>query len=95
MTEGVAMPTFHRLSAEEIAALRPRRTGSVDLSEYRQFLQDLAPGEGGEIVLGPDDQRRTIKRRLTTAANQMNKKVQYRRSTDDVLRFEVLVPAGR
>ncbi len=27
MTEGGAMPTFHRLNAEEIAALRPRRTG--------------------------------------------------------------------
>jgi hypothetical protein len=83
------MPTFRRLSAEEIAALQPRRTGSVDLSEYRQFLQDLSPGEGGEIALGTDDQRRTVKRRLSTAAKQMNKKLRYRRSADDILRFEV------
>jgi hypothetical protein len=83
------MPTFHRLSAEEIAALRPRRTGSVDLSEYRQFLETLAPGEGGEVALGSGDQRRTVKRRLSTAAKQMNKQLRYRRSTDDTLRFEV------
>jgi hypothetical protein len=89
MNEGDRMPTFRRLSAEEIAALRPTRTGSVDLSEYRQFLEPLAPGEGGEITLGKDDLRRTVKRRLTTVAKQLHKQLKYRRSTDDVLRFEV------
>ena len=88
------MPTFRPLSAEEMAALQPRKTRSVDLSEYRQFLQDLAPGEGGEIALGADDQRRAVKRRLTTAAKQMNKKVRYRRSEGDVLRFEVQSAGG-
>ena len=83
------MPTFRSLSADEVAALQPRRTRSVDLSEYRQFLQEIAPGEGGEIRLGADDQRRAVKRRLTTAAKQMNKRLKYRRSEDDVLRFEV------
>jgi hypothetical protein len=61
----------------------------VDLSECRAFVQDLTPGEGGEIMLGTDDARRTVKRRLTTAANQLNKKLKYHRSTEDVLRFEV------
>jgi hypothetical protein len=83
------MPTFRRLSAEEIAAMRQPRGRSIDLTEYRQFLQDLAPGDGGEIALGPDEQTRTVKRRLTTAAKQLNKNVRYRRSDGDVLRFEV------
>jgi hypothetical protein len=83
------MPTFRRLSAEEVAALRKARGRAVDLSEYRQFLEGLAPGEGGELALSPDEQKRTVKRRLTTAARQMNKEVVYRRSEGDVLRFEV------
>jgi hypothetical protein len=83
------MPSFRRLNPEEVAALRARNARAVDLSEYREFLQDLAPGDGGEIALGAGDERRTVKRRLTTAANRMNKKLRYRRSTDDVLRFEV------
>jgi hypothetical protein len=83
------MPTFRRLSAEEIAALRVPRGRVIDLSEYRQFLEGLAPGEGGELALGPEEQKRTVKRRLTTVAKQMNKTVHYRRSEGDVLRFEV------
>jgi hypothetical protein len=89
------MPTFRRLSAEEIARLQPRRSNAVDLGEYRAFVETLGPGEGGEIGLGPDDLRRTVKRRLTTAAKQMNKQLRYRRSADDVLRFEVQGTAKR
>jgi hypothetical protein len=84
------MPTFRPLTSDEIAALRSRNVRTLDLSEYTRFLQDLNPGDGGEIALGPDDDRRTVKRRLTTAATRMNKKVRYRRSDDTVLRFEIL-----
>jgi hypothetical protein len=83
------MPTFRRLSAEEIARLQPRRPGSVDLSEYRQFLEPLTPDEGGEVTLGDGDLRRTVKRRLSTTAKQLHKQLKYRRSAEDVLRFEV------
>ena len=83
------MPTFRRLSPEEIRALQPRRAGSVDLSEYRGFLATISPGEGGEVRLGPADRRRVVKRRLTTAANQMNKRIRYRRSGDHVVWFDV------
>ncbi len=89
------MPTFRRLSAEEIAKLQPPRRNSVDLSEYREFVQGLAPGEGGEIQLAPGDERRTIKRRLTAAAKQMKMQVRYRRSPEGVLRFEVQSGLGR
>jgi hypothetical protein len=72
------MPTFRRLSAEEMALLRAKNI-SVDLTEYRDFLGTLAPGEGGEVQLGPEDQRRTVKRRLTSAAKQLNQWIRYRR----------------
>jgi hypothetical protein len=69
------MPTIRRLSAEEIARLQPRRPGSVDLTEYRQFLEPLALGEGGQVTLGTDDLRRAVKRRLSTTAKQLNKAI--------------------
>lgn len=86
------MPQFHRLNADEVAAMRVRRRGSVDLTEYNEFLRALDIGEGGEVVLSDAEQKRTVKRRLTRAARQMNKDVRYRRSEGNVIRFEVRAP---
>lgn len=83
------MPTFRRLNAEEVAAMRARRRGSVDLTEYSEFLRGLQVGEGGEVTLGSSEQKRTVKRRLTRAARQMDKDVRYRRSEGNIIRFEV------
>ena len=88
------MPVFRRLSAEEVAAMRARRRGSVDLTEYSDFVRTLGFGEGGEIVLGDAEQKRTVKRRLTRAARQMNKDVRYRRSEGNMIRFEVRSLSG-
>ena len=88
------MPTFRRLSADEIAAMRSRRRGTVDLTEYSEFVRALNVGEGGEVVLGDSDQKRTVKRRLTRAARQMNKDVRYRRSEGNIIRFEIRVGPG-
>ena len=86
------MPQFRRLNADEVAAMRARRRGSVDLTEYSDFIRGLDVGEGGEVVLGDAEQKRTVKRRLTRAARQMNKDVRYRRSEGNVIRFEVRNP---
>ena len=66
------MPVFRRLSAEEVAAMRARRRGSVDLTEYSDFVRGLTAGEGGEIVLGEIEQKRTVKRRLTRQTSLKN-----------------------
>jgi hypothetical protein len=83
------MPEFRPLSAQEVATLRARRRGSVDLSEYTDFIGSLEIGEGGEVTLSPSDQRRAVKRRLTRAARQIGKDIHYRRSEDNIVRFEV------
>ena len=83
------MPSFRRLTSDEVAAMRARRRGSVDLSEYSEFIRGLDLGEGGEVTLTDADQKRTVKRRLTRAARQLNKDVRYRRSEGNVIRFEV------
>jgi hypothetical protein len=92
--EGKNVPTFRRLSADEVAAMRARRRGSVDLTEYADFVRTLDVGEGGEVVLADAEQKRTVKRRLTRAARQLNKDVRYRRSEGNVIRFEVRSLAG-
>lgn len=83
------MPNFRKLNADEVAAMRARRRGSVDLTEYSDFVRNLDVGEGGELTLSDSEQKRTVKRRLTRAARQMNRDVRYRRSEGNVIRFEV------
>jgi len=61
----------------------------VDLSEYLEFLRGIEPGTGGELILGEREDRRTVKRRLTTAAQQLHMQVRWRRGDGDHLRFEV------
>jgi hypothetical protein len=91
------MPQFRRLNADEVAAMRARRRGSVDLTEYSDFIKALQVGEGGEggeVTLASSEQKRTVKRRLTRAARQMDKDVRYRRSEGNMIRFEVRSLSG-
>jgi hypothetical protein len=86
------VPSFRRLSREELQALptRKARVGPIDLTEYLNFVRELGPGEGGEIALGDGDSQRTIKRRLTRAAGQLKKRIRWRNSRGDgVIRFVV------
>jgi hypothetical protein len=52
-------------------------------------MRTLDVGQGGEVVLADDEQKRTVKRRLTRAAHTLKKEVRYRRSEGNVIRFEV------
>jgi hypothetical protein len=87
------MPTFRKLSAEEVAARWSRRPGFVDLSPYVEFLREPSPGEGGELTLQSEGSRQTIKRRLTNSAIQLQKTIRYLRTGDGVLRCEVREPS--
>jgi hypothetical protein len=83
------MPTFQKLSTEEVAAIGRTQKARVDLTEYLDFLQDLSPGEGGELRLQEEDKIRVVKRRLSMAATQLQKKIRWRPLRDGALRFEV------
>jgi hypothetical protein len=88
------MPTFRRMSAEELGPpIRPRYP-KPDLTPYLEFLYDFSSGEFGEITLGEAETQKAIKRRLTIAAKQLNKRIRYKRirqrgSDDHLIRFEV------
>ena len=89
------MPQFRPLTVDEVAAMRSFRRGTVDLTEYTEFVRGLAVGEGGELTLGATELKRTVKRRLTRAAHLLGKDVRYRRSEGSLIRFEVTPRLGR
>ena len=64
------MPTFTKLSQEEVEQLRRRRPQTQDLGEYLAYLDTLKPGEWGAVTLEEGETQRVVKRRLTIAAKQ-------------------------
>jgi hypothetical protein len=86
---GGFMPTFRRLSDDEVAELGRRRRNTSDLTEYVEFIRSLDVGEGGEVSLTGNEQKRTVKRRLSMAARQMSADVSYHRSNRNVVRFQL------
>ncbi len=84
------MPTFGKLTSEEVAGLAGRRgQQKMDLPEYEDFLEQLDVGEWGRITLEADEKQRTIKRRLSAAGKQIGKTLKYRRAPEGQLVVEV------
>ncbi len=85
------MPEFKpALSPEELAKRRASRSSRVDLTPYIDYLRTIRPGYAGDVQLNPGENKPTIKRRITMAANRLGKKIQYLRSGESELIFEVL-----
>ena len=88
------MPTFRPLSADQLAALQRRRGAAVDLTEYSDFIRNLQVGEGGHLTLESNEQKRTVKHRLTRAAHLLGRSVRYRRSEGNTIRFELVTSSA-
>ena len=92
------MPQFQTLSREQIAELTTRRgPGSVDLTEYKKWIEDASRSSDGwgKIVLDPRDNVRAIKRRTTIAGKEMNRVVKWhRKSTPNQLIFQAVDPSS-
>lgn len=78
------MPKFAKLAKEDVESLRGRRGEfrAIDLSAYFSFLDSLKAGEWGAIELEQGESSRAIKRRLTIAAKQKQRKIKYRRAPE-------------
>lgn len=87
------MPTFNKLSPEEVAVLTTRKVNVDNLGPYTEFLQNMTEGEFGSLQ--PDETegetRRIVKRRLTMAAKALNMSIRYRTTTadDNEVRFSL------
>src|SRR5262249_3915313 len=81
------MSEVRKLSKEEIEARKrkPRQAGQ-DLTPYIAMLEPFDKRkkgeEMGELILGPEEQQRQEKFRLTRAATQLGFKLRYRKAED-------------
>jgi hypothetical protein len=78
------------MSPEELAKRRATKTTRVDLTPYVEYLRSIQAGFAGEIQMTPNENKPTIKRRVTLAANRLGKSIKYLRSGENQLVFEVL-----
>jgi hypothetical protein len=84
------VPSFKKLTSNEVKDLSRRQTNLAELTEYLDFLRPLRKGDYGKVELEKEDSQRTIKRRTTIAASQLGKNIKWRRSSaEDSVVFEV------
>lgn len=89
------MPGFRTLSEDEIARRRRVRAPRPDLLQpYVDYIKDLAAGAWSELQLEASETQRAVKRRLTTAAKQLGKRVKYRKGADGAITFELQTGDG-
>ncbi|NPA91839.1 MAG: hypothetical protein GXO55_10410 [Chloroflexi bacterium] len=47
------------------------------IEQFKAFLKQLEPGEGGEIKLEPNENRLTVKKRLLQAAEELGYEIEF------------------
>ena len=70
------MPQFRRMTGTDSDRYFLKR-GQMDLTEYEKFLSTLKSRDVGEAQIGDGETERAIKRRLTVAAKNQGKQLQY------------------
>jgi hypothetical protein len=83
---------MRKLSADEVRALENKGKGQRKLIEeqYDAIIGDYSEGDYGEAVLEPGENRLTVRNRLKAAARRRNLAVDFRRTKEDLLRFQVV-----
>jgi hypothetical protein len=86
------MPHVRKLAPEEIQAFENKGKGPRKLVEeqYDAILSDYATGEYGEALLEPEDNRLTVRNRLLAAAKRRGLGINFRRTSGDLLRFQIV-----
>jgi hypothetical protein len=87
------MPTFRKLTAEEVARVAGLGSRKIVELQYDSYIQDFRVGDIGEVTLQPGEKRMTIMARLKNAAARRSPalKLLFRRTgQENLLRFEVV-----
>lgn len=91
------MVRFRKLDPQEIDKLfeKPRQSNVASerariKEEYKGYLSQLAIGEGGELILGENERKLTVRNRLNRAAEELGVRLEYKRSRGNVIRFRVV-----
>lgn len=90
------MPSMRKLSADEVREIENKGKGQRKLIEeqYDAFLSDYAAGDYGEAMLEPGENRLTVRNRLKAAARRRSLAIDFRRTKEDLLRFQVVTAAS-
>jgi hypothetical protein len=86
------MPQVRKLAPEEVRTLERKSKGQRRLTaeEYDRYLAEFNVGDWGEVELLAGEKRLTVRNRLKAAAERRNIKLDFRRTTGNLLRFKVL-----
>lgn len=90
------MPNVRKLTAEEVWSLENKGKGQRKLIEeqYDSIIGEYSAGDYGEAMLEPGENRLTVRNRLKAAARRRNLSIDFRRTKEDLLRFQVVAPAA-
>ena len=89
------MPNFRKLEPEEVQAIQNKGKGLRKLIEeqYDTILAEYSTGDYGEATLEPDENRLTVRNRMKAAARRRNLAIDFRRTKEDILRFQIVAAA--
>lgn len=63
------------------------------IEEYKGQLESVEPGFGGDVILGNDEDKRTVRQNLKTAAQELNMALEFRPIKDKSrIHFRVITP---
>ena len=91
------MPVVRKLSPAEAETLEYKPKGQRKLVEeqYDRFFADYDVGDYGEAVLEEDENRLTVRNRFKAAAVRRGLSLEFRRTSDNLLRFKVISGNGQ
>ena len=90
------MPVVRKLAQEEVQEIENKGKGQRKLTEelYDRYLEGIGPGEWGEAILDDDENRLTVRNRFKAAARRRGVSLDFRRTSDRLLRFKVVAGNG-
>lgn len=90
------MPQVRKLTEEEVKTLNNKGKGQRKLveEEYDAIISQYEVGDYGEALLEPGENRLTVRNRLKSAAKRRDLAVDFRRTKEDLLRFQVVAASN-
>lgn len=88
------MPTVRKLTPEEVQEIENKGKGQRKLVEeqYDALLGEYGIGDYGEALLEDSENRLTVRNRLKAAARRRGVELNFRRTKEDLLRFQMIEP---
>jgi hypothetical protein len=86
------MPNFRKLEPKEVQEIENKGKGLRKLIEeqYDAILAEYSIGDYGEATLEIDENRLTVRNRMKAAARRRNLAIDFRRTKEDMLRFQIV-----